>query len=145
MATNTRGNAGQQYITNQVHHLVRTVTFRTLGVTAGAKATVTVGELPPRAIILRGATWVVTGFNDTTADDLDIGVVGGDDDLFASAVDLNSSGVLTAFDDLADANRYSATARKVTCTYDAAATGDGTTGEAVVIVEYVIAPSPPAV
>lgn len=136
MATNIPGNAGQKYHTQQTHYLIKTVGYNDLGVSA----TVHVGELPPRAIVLRGSTWIVTGFNDTTGDDLDIGVVGGDDDLFASAVDLNTGSTLTAFDDLADANRYSASARKVTCTLTTAATGDGTAGEAVVIVEYVVAP-----
>lgn len=136
MPTNTPGNAGQRYQTNQTHFLVKTVTFETLGLSN----TVIVGELPPRAIILRGSTWVATGFNDTTGDDLDVGVVGGDDDLFASAVDLNTGSVLTAFDDLADANRYSATARTVTATLTTAGTGDGTAGEATVMLEYIIAP-----
>lgn len=136
MATNTAGNAGQKYHTNQVHYLAKTVTYATLG----TSNTVTVGVLPPRATVLRGGTWIKTGFNDTNGDDLDVGVSGSDDDLFASAVDMNTGDTLTAFDDLADANRYSASARTVTCTLTTAATGDGTTGEATVYLEYIVNP-----
>jgi hypothetical protein len=112
------------------------VTYSSLG----TSNTVEIGRLPPRAIVLRGGTWIVTGFNDTNGDDLDVGVSGSDDDLFASAVDMNTGSVLTAFDDLADANRYSASARTVTCNLTTAASGDGSAGEAVVYLEYVIAP-----
>jgi hypothetical protein len=135
MATNTAGNAGQLYQTRQTHYLAKTVTYSTLG----TSNTVTIGILPPKAIVLRGATMVVTGFNDTTGDDLDIGIAGGDDDLFASAVDVNSgSNAITAFDDLAAANWYSTSARTVTCNLTTAATGDGSAGEAIVYLEYIV-------
>jgi hypothetical protein len=135
MATNTAGNAGQLSQTRQTHYLAKTVTYSTLG----TSNTVTIGILPPKAIVLRGATMVVTGFNDTTGDDLDIGIAGGDDDLFASAVDVNSgSNAITAFDDLAAANWYSTSARTVTCNLTTAATGDGSAGEAIVYLEYIV-------
>lgn len=136
MATNTAGDTGQKYYTNQTHYLAKTVTYSTLG----TSNTVTIGWLPPRALVLRGSTWIKTGFNDTNGDDLDVGVEGGDGDLFASGVDLNTGDTLTAFDDLADANRYSATARKVTCTLTTAATGNGSAGEATVFLEYIVMP-----
>lgn len=137
MATNSAGDTGQRYHTNQTPFLAKRVTYSDLG----TSNTVVVGVLPPRAIVLRGSTWIVTGFNDTNGDDLDVGVAGSDDDLFASAVDMNTGTVLTAFDDLADANRYSASARTVTCTLTTAASGDGSAGEAIVYLEYIIAPS----
>lgn len=137
MPTNTPGNVGQQNYSQQTEFLAKTVTFSTLG----TSNTVTVGWLPPRALVLRGSTWIKTAFNDTNGDDLDVGVEGGDDDLFASAVDMNAGDTLTAFDDLADANRYSATARKVTCTLTTAASGNGTTGEATVFLEYIVMPA----
>lgn len=137
MATNTAGNAGQKYHTNQTHFLAKTVTYQTLG----KSNTVVVGVLPPRAFVIRGSTWINTAFNDTTGDDLDVGIVGGDDDLFASAVDLNAGTTLTAFDDLAAANYFSTSARTVTCNFTTAATGDGSTGEATVFLEYIVLPS----
>lgn len=137
MTTDVAGNFGQQYHTNQTSFLAKTVTY----VTLGTSNTVVVGYLPPRALILRGNTWIKTAFDDTNGDDLDIGATGEDDDLFASAVDLNTGNVLTAFDDLADANRYSASARTITCTFTTAASGNGTTGEATVMLEYIVMPA----
>lgn len=137
MATDTAGSPGQKYHTNQTHFLAKTVTY----VTLGTSNTVVVGYLPPRALVLRGGTWIKTAFDDTNGDDLDVGVSGSDDDLFASAVDMNIGDTLTAFDDLADANRYSASARTVTCNLTTAATGNGTTGEATVYLEYIVMPS----
>jgi hypothetical protein len=137
MATNSAGDTGKRYHTDQTHFLAKRVTYTDLG----TSNTVVVGALPPRAIVLRGSTWIATAFNDTNGDDLDIGVSGSDDDLFASAVDMNTGSTLTAFDDLADANRYSASARTVTCNLTTAGSGDGTTGEAIVMIEYIIAPS----
>lgn len=141
MATNTAGDTGQVYQSNQVHYLYKTVTYTSLngaGTGAGTtNATVTVGWLPPHAIVTAGWTKVITGFNDTTADDLDIGVDGSDDDLFASAVDVNSAAT-TTFDDLATANDYSTSARKVTVNFTTAPTGDGTTGEAIVYLTYIV-------
>ncbi len=144
MPTNTAGDTGQRNYTNQTQFLIKRVTYLNLNSkgdgTGTANAVVTVGWLPPRAIVLRGSTKVITGFNDTNGDDLDIGVEGGDDDLFASAVDLNSSAT-TAFDDLATANDFSTSARKVTCNFTTVPSGNGTAGEAIVVLDYVAAPS----
>lgn len=137
MATNTAGDVGQKNYTNQTSFLIKRVSYVTLGLSN----VVTVGVLPPRAIVVRGSTMIITGFNDTTGDDLDVGVSGSDDDLFASGVDLNTGPVMTAFDDLADANYYSASARTVTCNFTTAGTGDGSAGEAIVWLEYMVAPT----
>jgi hypothetical protein len=137
MATGTAGDSGQRYHTNQVHYLVKRISYADIG---ADNAAVTVGILPPRAFVTYGHTHVITGFNDTTGDDLDIGVAGSDDDLFASGVDVNSN-ALTTFDDLALANQWSTTARRVTANFITAATADGSAGEAIVYMEYYIAPS----
>lgn len=141
MATGTAGNSAQVYHTNQVHYLGKTVTYTSLngaGVGTGTtNRTVTVGILPPNALVVRGGVKTITGFNDTTADDLDVGVSGSDDDLFHSACDMNSAAT-TAFNDLATANDYSTSARTVTCNFTTAPTGDGTAGEAFVWLEYVV-------
>lgn len=143
MATGTAGDVGHRLHQNVVHSIQKTVTYLTLngsGTAAGTtNATVQVCWLPPHAIVVPTLSFVkvVTGFDDTTADDLDVGVEGGDDDLFHSACDMNAAAT-TAFDDLATANDYSATARKVTCNFTTAPTGDGTAGEAIVVVTYVV-------
>lgn len=143
MATGTAGDTGHRLEHDVVHYLSKTVTYETLnGSGAGTgttNATVTVGVLPPHAIVLPTVSHVkvITGFDDTTADDLDVGVSGSDDDLFHSACDLNSAAT-TAFDDLAAANDYATTARTVTCNFTTAPTGDGTAGEAIVTVCYIV-------
>lgn len=133
MATGTQGDSGQRYHTNQVHYLMKRFTYDEI-----EGKTLVVGNLPPNNFVRYGHTHIITGFDDTNGDDLDIGVRGGDDDLFASAVDMNSN-ALTTFDDLALANQWSATARTVTCNLTTAASGDGAAGEAVVYLEYYIA------
>lgn len=142
MATGTAGDTGFRLEHDVVHYLAKTVTYETLngaGVGTGtSNATVVVGVLPPHALIISGEVKVITAFNDTTADDLDVGVSGSDDDLFHSAMDLNTAPATTAFDDLASANDYATTARTVTCNFTTAPTGDGTTGEAIVALWYVI-------
>lgn len=98
-----------------------------------------IGVLPPYACVTASQSHVMvkTAFNDTTGDDLDIGISGGDDNWFASALDLNTgSGVLLTLDDLTDTERYSASARTVTVNFTTAPTGDGTTGEAYVFIGY---------
>lgn len=138
MTTGTAGGVGQRYTSNQVHYLVKRVSYADIGTN---NAAVTVGVLPAGHVVIYGHTWIITGFDDTNGDDLDIGVSGSDDDLFASGVDLNTGTVLTTFDDLADANRYSATERTVTANFTTAASGNGTAGEAIVYLEYHLVPT----
>src|SRR3990167_4097227 len=142
MATGTAGNSGLQYHTDQVHYLMKSVTYLTLNGSGAASgttnATVNVGELPPHALVVRGGVKVITGFDDTNGDDLDVGVSGSDDDLFHSAMDLNTANTTTTFDDLASANDYSTTARIVTCNFTTVPSGDGTAGEAMVWLEFVV-------
>lgn len=144
MATGTAGDVGQRYESNLVHYISKTVTYTSLngsGVGTGTtNATVTVGVLPPHAVIVEGFVKTITGFDDTTADDLDVGVAGSDDDLFCSAADMNSAATyfMRASDDLATANDYATTARTVTCNFATAPTGDGSAGEAIVCLYYIV-------
>lgn len=139
MATNTAGNTG--YLPsndNGPFKIGKTVIYSDWST---ANARVTIGVLPPRAIVTGGGIWVITSFDDTNGDDLDVGVSGGDDDLFASGIDLNTGTSLGTLDDLADANRFSTSARTVTANFTTAPSGNGTTGEAHVWLEYVVAPA----
>lgn len=93
-----------------------------------------VGILPDEAIILRGTAYVWTAFDAGTANTIDIGVQGGDADEFMSDGSLASAADV-AFDDLANANRRSATERVVT--YDMTLSGTApTAGLADIVVEY---------
>lgn len=139
MPTNTAGNSGYLPPSEDGPFKIGKTVVYSDWTTANAR--VTIGVLPPRSIVTGGGIWVVTSFNDTNGDDLDVGVSGGDDDWFASAIDLNTGSSLGTLDDLTDAERYSASARTVTANFTTAATGNGTTGEAHVWLEYVVAPA----
>lgn len=137
MATNTAGSSG--YHKSDANMRIvrgRRVTYSDFNGTD----TITVCELPPRAFILAGNTFVITAFNDSTGDDLEVGF-STDTDALDETVDLNTGNTLIAMGELADADRFSTSARTVTCNIETAATGDGTAGEAYVYVEYVVIPS----
>lgn len=138
MPTNTAGGAGYKAPSNQVHYLAKRVRYSDWTGTDNTPRVI--GVLPANAVVTYAHTWVVTSFDDTSGDDLDVGITGGDDNLFASAVDVGTDATLTTFDDLADANRWSASAREVTVNFTTAPTGDGTMGEAYVYLEYHPAP-----
>jgi hypothetical protein len=140
MPTNTAGSKG--YIaqaTNGPSWIKAKVLYSDwVGTNNDAKI---IGYLPPFSAVIGSLSHVVvkTAFNDTTGDDLDIGISGGDDDWFASALDLNTgSGVLLTLDDLTNTERYSASERTVTVNFTTAPTGDGTTGEVWVYIGYFV-------
>lgn len=141
MATGTAGDVGVKHSDLQVKPCItKRISWDDVG-TSTANARITVGWLPPRSIITGGGVWVITGFDDTNGDDLEIGLSGSDDDLYASAIDVNTSDSISSLDDLADANRYSATARQVTANFTTAPSGNGTVGELIIYIEYVVAPA----
>jgi len=129
MATNTPGTTARKLSTQQVHYLAKTISYTSPG--GGV-----VGVLPAGSIIQRGITHVWTGFNDTTADDINVGIAG-EADRYVSALDANAA-ASTAFDDLANANQRVTSDQKVLWAFNAAATGDGSTGEATIVIEYVL-------
>jgi hypothetical protein len=129
MATNEAGKLGRQLALQVVHYMRKGITYED---NSGV-----VGILPANAIVLGGNVYVTTGFNDTNGDDIDIGVSGGDDDLFMSAGDLNTAATV-AFDDLAIANAISTSERTVTWNYTTAASGDGTAGAAEIVLWYCV-------
>lgn len=129
MTTNTAGNVGQEYISNQVHYLLKKITFADNG------TTVTVGTLPPYAAVLRGGVVVTEAFNGDSSNVLDIGVTGNTDD-FATDIALGTVGVIAA-DDMATAtSAYSASSRDVVA--PVVSTASATTGIGYVWVEYII-------
>lgn len=138
MATGTAGDTGHRKLPGIKQTIARRVLYSDWAGTNNDRHVW--GVLPAYALVTAGGTKVITGFNDTTGDDFDIGVSGDDDDLFASAVDVNSAAT-TAFDDLATANDFSTSARKLTINFTTAPTGDGSTGSAIVWIEYVLTPS----
>jgi hypothetical protein len=129
MATNTAGDTGQMYHTNQIHYLSKKITF------ADAGTTVTVGTLPPNAAVIRGGVVVTVAFNGDSSNVLDIGVTGNTDD-FATDIALGTIGVIAA-DDMATAtSAFSASARTVVA--PVVSTADADAGVGYVFVEYIV-------
>lgn len=129
MATNTAGTTARELSFQAVHYLRKDFTFEDLGVGGGV-----VGVLPAGARILRMTAVTSASFDDTTADDLDVGFTLGGAEL-GSAMDINSA-VIDA-GDIAAADVFVAADTTVYFAPTTAATGDGTTGAGTVIVEYV--------
>ena len=141
MATNTAGSSGYKRSNDYGPYIMKKrILFADWTGTNNDRHVV--GTLPPYSVVIAAFSHVIvkTAFDDATGDDLDIGVTGSDDDLFASALDLNTGdGVLLTLDDLADANRYSTTEREVTCNFTTAPDDTGTTGEAYIYIGYLMA------
>jgi hypothetical protein len=128
---NTRPNTDLGY-KNMINVLRGTVTNANI---TGNVATI--GVLPPGAVVVGGGVQLVTTFNDSGTDLLDVGVTA-DADEFASALVVSVTAPLyIAFDELATNNSYTATGElTVTATYTGA-NSDSTAGSADVIVFYV--------
>lgn len=134
MATNdaNQPKLGRQLSLQAVHTLRANIDYT---MEAGG----VVGILPAGAFVIDGAVHVTEGFDDTTADDIDVGVGTIGDDEFVSAADANSAAtVLFSSEDLATGNRWSADERTVTWAFSAAATGDGEAGAASIIIWYAV-------
>ena len=104
MATNTAGSSGiRNSNINGPYVLRKKITYADHASTNNDAHTV--GVLPAYSVVVASQSHVVvkTAFDDTNGDDLDIGITGGDDDWFASGLDLNTGGgVLLTLDDLTD-------------------------------------------
>lgn len=137
MATGTAGNTAREYHTAQVHYLRRKITWD--NPTNGT--TFTLGVLPPRASVVGGGVHIITAFNSTSSEVLDVGysVTGGTTDADAYATDLAIDAVgFIALDELAaTTNIISTSAATVTCVWASTSTG-ATAGEAVVSVHFTV-------
>lgn len=139
MATGTAGDAGQEYISNQVHYLAKTITYLDAG------KTVTVGTLPAGAVVLPGISGVAVNvvFNGDTTNTVDVGISGATTK-YSSALALGTLGwieqdVLT---ESAAARMNNTAAETVIATV--VSTASPGTGSATVIIAYVIPDRNPA-
>jgi hypothetical protein len=129
------GTKGRQYATLQTHFLRKDISYTDDGVT------VTVGYLPPGAIVVSAGVVVSTAFNAGTGNVLDIGT-SGDGDGFATDLALGTIGNIV-WDELATSNDLYATT-EVQVTADVALTGTAATaGTGHVYVEFI--PADPAI
>lgn len=134
MATNTAGDTAQQYHTRQVHYLTKRITFADYG------TTVTVGKLPPYAsVIAGGGVHVVTAFNSSGTDLLDIGFIGATTDADGYATQLTLAAVgLIVMDELATTTNIMQTVSTTVTCAPAQSVADASAGVAYVIVPYVV-------
>jgi len=135
MATNSAGSTGYTSRFDVANVRSAFFTYSDLAATSDTSSK-TVCVLPPGALILSGTTYILEGFDDTNGDDLHVGT-SADPDLYDTSVDMNSVAV-TAWNSLAASERYSTSERTVTCNLETAASGDGTAGKVLVVVEYVV-------
>lgn len=133
MATGTAGDVGRRYTSAQVHYLRKRITFADYG------TTVTVGWLPPKASVIGGGVHIVTAFNSSGTDLLDVGFVGAttDADGYATLLTLAAVGYIVLDELAATTNIQGTVAHKVTCA-PAQSVADATTGVADVIVSFTV-------
>lgn len=133
MATGTAGSNARSYHTAQVHYLRKRITFADFG------TTVTVGKIPAGASVIGGGVHVITAFNSSGTDLLDVGFIGSTTDADGYATDLDISSVgFKALDELgATTNIQQTVDTTVTCA-PAQSIADATAGVADVIVTYVV-------
>lgn len=123
------GTTARRPVGQQVAYLRKDFTFADLAVGGGV-----VGVLPRGSLILRQTVATSAAFNDTTADDLDVGFTLGGDELGA-AMDINSPVIDVG--DIAAADVFVADDKTVYFAPTTAATGDGTTGAGAIMIEYI--------
>lgn len=124
-----QGSTARRPVGYQVPYLRRDFTYEDLAVGGGV-----VGIIPAGSLILRLTVVTSEAFNDTTADDLDVGFSLGGDELGA-AMDINSPTI--DIGDIAAADVFVAADATVYFAPTSTATGDGTTGAGSIIVEFI--------
>lgn len=128
-ATNT---APRDLVTQQINYIRKRITFADRG------KTITVGYLPAGAVVCGGGVQVVTAFNGSGTDLLDVGFIGAttDPDAYGSALTLAAIGFI-ALDELgAVSNIQQPDAYTVTCLYTDA-NSDAVAGVADVVVWFI--------
>lgn len=133
MATNTAGDTGQVYHTNQVHYLAKTITYADDG------KTVTVGYLPAGAVVLPGISGIAVNvvFNGGATNTCDVGITGSTTK-YSSALALGTLGWIESdvLTESAGSRMNETAAVQVIATV--VSTTNASTGSATVILAYVI-------
>lgn len=126
------GSKGQAYHTKQVHYL-GPVAFTEADEGGGA---ITIGILPPGAVVLRAGIVVTTAFNGTTP----IADMGTSDDADGWATDISTATAGNIVADTTNASDDLYATQDVTATVTVSATGnDSTAGAGYAYVEYIVA------
>ncbi len=118
--------------TQQVHFLRKRITFADYG------TTVTVGYIPEKSSVVYGGVHVITAFNSSGTDLLDVGFIGTttDDNAYATLLTMAAVGFIP-FDELATTTNIQDTAVVQVTAKPAQSVADATAGVADIIVWYV--------
>lgn len=102
--------------------------------------TITVGKLPPYSVVVGGGVHIVTAFNDSGTDLLDVGFIGSttDADAYGTVMTLAAVGFIVLDELAATTNIMGTVEHTVTCLYTGQ-NSNATAGDAYVIVNYVTA------
>ncbi len=100
--------------------------------------TITVGKLPAGASVVGGGAHIVTAFNDSGTDVLDVGFIGSttDDNAYATLLDLSAVGWIVLDELATTTNIQQAVDTTVTCKYTGQ-NSNATAGIADVIIWYI--------
>lgn len=136
MATNTAGSTARRIEQQQVHYLHKQITY------AIENTEIIIGYIPANATVIGGGVHVVTAFNDSGTDTLDVGFTGGsstaDPNAYATLLDLSAVGFI-ALDELAATTNIKQTVdTTVTCIYNGQ-NNNASAGVAEVYVTYALA------
>lgn len=123
----------RQLHTPQVHYLRKRITYADYG------TTVTVGKLPAKASVIGGGVHIVTAFNSSGTDLLDVGFIGSttDPNGYATLLDMAAVGYI-ALDELAATTNIQGTVEHTVTCAPAQSVADATAGVADVIITYVV-------
>ncbi len=121
----------RQLVTQQTNYIRKRITFADYG------TTVIVGYLPGGAMVTGGGVQIVTAFNSSGTDLLDVGFIGAttDDNAYATDLTLAAVGFLQLDELAATTNIQQANAYTVTCN-PKQSVADATAGVADVIIYY---------
>ena len=135
MATGTAGSTGRMYHTSQVHYLRKKITY------AIENTEIVIGTLPAYASVVGGGVHVLTAFDDTGTDTLDVGFKGGsatdDPNGYATLLAIDAVGYIVLDELAATTNIMSTNDVIVTCIYNGQ-NNNATAGEAYVTIQYVV-------
>jgi hypothetical protein len=133
MPTNTAGGVGHQDYSQQVQYLRKRINYNSSGIATAF----TIGYLPAGASVIGGGVHIVTAFNDSGTDTLDVGFIGGttDDNAYATLLDLSAVGFIVLDELAATTNIQQSVTTTVTCKYNGQNT-NATAGAADVTIMY---------
>lgn len=132
MPTNTAGSTARQLSFQAAHYLRKRITYAT------ENATINIGIIPAGASVVGGGVHVVTGFNDSGTDTLDVGFIGGttDADAYATLLDLSAVGFIALDELAATTNIQQSVDTTVTCIYNGQ-NNNASAGAADVIIWFI--------